>query len=69
MEKYIPPPKASAVSYGLIRPGRKNPDWRNSCEDNLCLVLEANRRFLAETQDQRRADLLTLSWAMLTGGE
>lgn len=42
--------------------------WTASAEDDLALVLEANRRFLFETQDQRQAAALTLSWAMLRGG-
>lgn len=42
--------------------------WRPGAECNLKLVLEANRRFMEEVQDQRRADLLTLAWASLEGG-
>lgn len=43
--------------------------WTASNEDNIFLVLEANRRFLLQTEgDQRRADLLTLAWASLEGG-
>lgn len=42
--------------------------WSVSAEENLLLVLEANRRFLIETKDLRQAATLTLSWAMLAGG-
>lgn len=42
--------------------------WSVPAEENLLLVLEANRRFLIETNDPRLAATLTLSWAMLRGG-
>lgn len=44
------------------------PSWSGSCEDNFLLILEAHRRFHAETQDPRIAGLLTLAWASLEGG-
>lgn len=41
--------------------------WSVTAEEDLLLVLEANRRFLVETNDPRLAATLTLSWAMLRG--
>jgi len=43
-------------------------EWGSHNEDNLLLVLEANRRFMLQTGDQRRADLLTMAWASMEGG-
>lgn len=46
------------------------PVWGANLEEDLLLVLEANRRFLIETQDPRQAAALTLAWAMFsTRGE
>lgn len=42
--------------------------WSVTAEEDLLLVLEANRRFLIETKDPRQASALTLSWAMLRSG-
>lgn len=69
MEKPAPQAYDSPyVDYAHVTPGQKKACWRYSAEDNIHLVLEANRRFMAETGDQRRADLLTLAWASLEGG-
>lgn len=43
------------------------PEWGGTHEGDILLVLEANRRFLNETQDPRQAAALTLAWAMLRG--
>lgn len=66
-----PDAKATAspyVDYAHVRPDQQNTVWSYADEDSLSLVLEANRRLLIETQDQKRADLLTLAWASLAGG-
>ncbi len=42
------------------------PEWGGGHEGDLLLVLEANRRFLIETQDPRQAAALTLAWAMFS---
>lgn len=41
--------------------------WSVAAEEDLLFVLEAHRRFLIETNDQRLAATLTLSWATLRG--
>ncbi|MBM4202310.1 MAG: hypothetical protein FJ189_13645 [Gammaproteobacteria bacterium] len=43
-------------------------NWGSSVEDSWLLVLEAYRRYLEVTQDQRLAAGLTLAWAQLEGG-
>jgi hypothetical protein len=46
----------------------KQATWGAGAEDSFLLVVEAQRRFLEITQDQRQANTLTLAWAMAYAG-